>query len=289
MTDQAEAPAAGLKSPSNIEAKSRSWVVVVVTGLIAAAAPLTAAVYGSISKSKELAIAAKEQDFKMRMSFLDHAIESGRPAEDRRLVLRFLRATMRDDASLSSWANSELQSVEDELNKTKRERDDALRGAAQSQKATEKAEQELIVAKESEANARQELESKNVSEAETRKRRQAFEVASNAREEAERKLARTKATGTAIILNDKETIPTMWCFTVSRTKSDGSLEKDTQGLCERETSNFTRISRYEATWTPDEAPAIKCRCSLIPSPGKPSFAPAQLKGLGGDPHVSGDR
>jgi len=95
---------------------------------------------------------------------------------------------MKDDLGLTAWANSELQSVEDELNKTKRERDDALRDVVQAQKEKFKAEHAVIAAQENEAEVRQQLAStKNLSQAETRRLRQDAEAASAAREGAERK------------------------------------------------------------------------------------------------------
>lgn len=109
----------------------------IVVAAIAAAAPVTAAIHGafaqhtelqiaSVSKSKELELATREQDFKMRMEFLDRAIDATRTPEDRQQVLRFLRAVSADEA-LRQWAEAELASVQQDVDTLHEARDQLAR------------------------------------------------------------------------------------------------------------------------------------------------------------------
>lgn len=117
-------PAIETKLPEKRESHQPPWLAIALA-LIAASAPITTHFYTSASKDKELALAreeqkstaesdAREQEFKMRTSFLDGAVDPARNAADRQLVLRFLARTTRD-APLREWAESELRGVESEL------------------------------------------------------------------------------------------------------------------------------------------------------------------------------
>ena len=101
------------------------WWLTVLTAIIGVSAPITAAVYTSASKDKELAVAEREheyktlleqrqQDYNMRMGFLDRAVDPARPPKDRQVVLRFL-AKVSTDTAMREWATSELRDVEAEL------------------------------------------------------------------------------------------------------------------------------------------------------------------------------
>jgi len=94
----------------------QSGLVVTVLGALAAAvAPVTVAIQENIRKQQELALAEKDQYYKMRMAYLDLAVDPARSPADRRVVLRFLKAVIKDDDALASWADSELKEVDQQL------------------------------------------------------------------------------------------------------------------------------------------------------------------------------
>ncbi|HLL82297.1 MAG TPA: hypothetical protein VK420_06585 [Longimicrobium sp.] len=116
----------------------KSKVVVTLLGTLAAAvAPVTVGVQSYIQKQKELAIAEREQEFKIRLAYLDLAIDPARTPADRAIVLRFLKEATHDDA-LSGWAGNELGLVNQELDRLKQE----LAKAQEALAAQEKAERE---------------------------------------------------------------------------------------------------------------------------------------------------
>jgi hypothetical protein len=121
----------------------KSKVVVTLLGTLAAAvAPLTVGVQNYIEKQKQLAIAEREQDFKMRMAYLDLAIDPTRTPADRAIVLRFLKDTTHDPA-LSTWANNELGLVNEELGRLEAELKAKLAALAAQAKAEEEAKAKL--------------------------------------------------------------------------------------------------------------------------------------------------
>jgi len=102
------------QSASGSTSTTSSWKVTIIVAFIAAAGPGTAAVHGFYSKSQEIEIATREQDFQMRMAFLDRAIDPARSPRDREQVLRFLKAAIKDRA-LQEWAEAELGDVRRQL------------------------------------------------------------------------------------------------------------------------------------------------------------------------------
>jgi hypothetical protein len=134
---------------SGVRAESKGGIRYgVLTALIAVAAPLTAAVHGifaqtteltiaRVAKDRELELATREQDFKMRMEFLDRAIDVRRTPEDRQLVLRFLRAVSADQA-LQQWAEAELASVQQDVDTFKEAREQLARALEQESALDEK-------------------------------------------------------------------------------------------------------------------------------------------------------
>lgn len=167
-----------------------AWWLAVITAAIAAAAPATAAVYGyitkdkeialaSIAKSKEIVIAERAQEFTMRTQLLDRAIDVARPLQDRQQVLRFLVAVITDER-MRSWAEDELRRVEKELT--------AVKDLAKANEATKFAEEALTKAL---ARVRAlQSQGKSLSSASAKWR----EEAENAREEARvAQLARDEA------------------------------------------------------------------------------------------------
>jgi len=60
------------------------WPIAIIVGVVAAAAPLTAAVYGQISRAKELEMTERKHELDTRAAFLDldpgHAAPASRPA-----------------------------------------------------------------------------------------------------------------------------------------------------------------------------------------------------------------
>jgi hypothetical protein len=116
------------------KARKRKWWK---SSLIAAMIPLSTGIYAQITKWKEMALAEKEQHHKTQMAFLSAATDTNRRLEDRKQVLRFLIAVP-EDASIRSWAQTELDYVEEDINKVKKERDmylDALVAARKEQRA----------------------------------------------------------------------------------------------------------------------------------------------------------
>lgn len=101
------------------------WKTVIITAIISASPPITAATYTWLSREKELEVAQRQQtyklmlektqqDYSMRTGFLDRAVDPARSPRDRQLVLRFL-SSVADDEPLRHWANQELQDVESQL------------------------------------------------------------------------------------------------------------------------------------------------------------------------------
>ena len=90
------------------------WPLAIIVGVVAAAAPLTAAVYGQISRAKELEVTERKHELDTRTAFLDRAIDSRYRAEDRARALRFLRAVSTRDSAMRDWTDSELRAAEGE-------------------------------------------------------------------------------------------------------------------------------------------------------------------------------
>jgi len=124
----------------------RPWLVVVVTALIAAVPPCTAAVYGHVSKSRELEIAKQKQDYDIRVQFLDRAIDTTRSPEARHQVLRFLKTVMTDDA-MRAWADQELVSVDQQLTAARAEAAAAKAALQKSRAEVAEKAREVTVAK----------------------------------------------------------------------------------------------------------------------------------------------
>lgn len=91
------------------------WVVL-VTAIIAAAAPSTAAVHGWLNKAKEIEIAQRDQNFRIRTGLIDRAVDQKLPANERERLFRFLAASDEDKA-LKAWARQELEVIGDETKK----------------------------------------------------------------------------------------------------------------------------------------------------------------------------
>jgi hypothetical protein len=168
----------------------KTWVVI-FTACVAAAAPVTAAVYGEITKTKEIelakqskdkdiALAQRDQAFRTQSWFLENAVDPQKTPELRQQVLRFIKASSSDDA-LKGWASAELTRV-DELVTLSRQ---------VAAKETEVADHEEEVARVRKEAAKQTaLAGKNAAEAATTKAKLA--EATEAKERAENEAARLR-------------------------------------------------------------------------------------------------
>lgn len=134
--------------------------VALIAAAITAAPPLTAAVHGAFSSSRQAEAAKIDQDFKMRMAFLDRAIDPKSPPDDRHKVLRFLVAVA-TDKKMKSWAESELKSVTRDvalLRQAEEELRHANEQAAQANQAAQTAKTALEEEKKSRSAEKEQLE-----------------------------------------------------------------------------------------------------------------------------------
>src|SRR5258706_9998011 len=100
--------------------KSGTWVGG-MAALIAAVMPATTFIRESITKERELALAEREEDYKIRTAYLDRAVDTEhRTPEGRQQILRFLAAT--DDRSLTTWAKEELKRVDEQVEEVRKAR-----------------------------------------------------------------------------------------------------------------------------------------------------------------------
>ncbi len=164
-----------------------------VTALIAAVPPATAAVYGYISKSRELEIAKQKQDYDIRMAFLDRAIDPDKPPESRHEVLRFLETVMTDDA-MKAWAKSELTSVDEELQAAKEQVLNAQSALVEKNRLLAEAESKRM---EVQTALEQATASRSASKAQIVSLRAQLAAASEAVMKAEAKTAEAKAKSTS--------------------------------------------------------------------------------------------
>jgi hypothetical protein len=135
--------APGTRKRRTVQPWWKSKVVVTLLGTLAAAvAPVTVGVQSYIQKQKELAIAERDQEFKIRLAYLDLAIDPARTPADRAIVLRFLKEATHDDA-LSGWAGNELGLVNQELDRLKQDLAKAQEALAAQEKAEREARAEL--------------------------------------------------------------------------------------------------------------------------------------------------
>ena len=129
------------------------WPTTVIVAAMTVAAPLTAAVYGQISRAKELEVTARKHELDTRAAFLVRAMDSKVGPEDRANALRFLRAVTTRDSAMLDWTDRELRVVEGEAETLKKESAKPQEGlAAESLAAVAKAEpafkREPVVTKE---------------------------------------------------------------------------------------------------------------------------------------------
>lgn len=92
---------------------SQAPYVAIALGLIAAAAPFTAAVHGWVSKARDLELAERDHVFKTQSWFLQNAVDPQKTPELRQQVLRFITTVQVADQTLVGWANGELKRVDE--------------------------------------------------------------------------------------------------------------------------------------------------------------------------------
>jgi hypothetical protein len=99
--------------------------------LLGVAAPLTAAINGAYTKSREIevarqtseaemAVARQKEDYALRLQFLDRVVDPKYPAKDRQTILRFLGSAIADP-DVRRWANEERQAVDREISLVEKE------------------------------------------------------------------------------------------------------------------------------------------------------------------------
>jgi len=104
-----------MSDTEGVKVAQQSWVII-MTAIIAMAAPATAAVHGWFSKAKEIEIARREQDFKIRTGLVDRAVDPKLSTTERERLFRFLAASA-DDPILQAWATHELAAIDRETAK----------------------------------------------------------------------------------------------------------------------------------------------------------------------------
>jgi hypothetical protein len=117
-----EEPSSPRGSPTLPEGPGR-YSVVIITAVIAAAAPLTVAIHECSSRSKEIELAERNKDrdlemarrdqaFKTQSWFLQNAVDPQKTPELRQQVLRFIKGVP-GDPNLTNWATAELTRVDE--------------------------------------------------------------------------------------------------------------------------------------------------------------------------------
>src|SRR3954466_7308489 len=79
------------------------WLALALAA-IAVTAPITTAIYGWMSTSRELALNSAKQQHEVRIAYLDRAIDPNRSPADRQIVLRFLVAATAPPDPVRAWA-----------------------------------------------------------------------------------------------------------------------------------------------------------------------------------------
>jgi uncharacterized coiled-coil protein SlyX len=169
MADERTGDAEPARPPRAIAASATSgdpfwWRVgfALLSILLAAAAPLTAAIHGAYTKSREIEVAREDkaaemtmarqkEDYALRLQFLDRVVDPKYPAKDRQIILRFLSSAI-SDPDVKRWANDERKSVE-------REVADLEKSLATAQKQAQDAEDRLAGLRRTSANDKRALAS----------------------------------------------------------------------------------------------------------------------------------
>lgn len=92
----------------------RSWNLTAIGAFIAAIVPSTAALTGYFEKQKQVELQQIELDNKIRVQYLNLAIDPTKTEADRQQILRFLQLTLKG-SPIGAWAESELNRVNEEL------------------------------------------------------------------------------------------------------------------------------------------------------------------------------
>jgi hypothetical protein len=98
------------------------WLALALAA-IAVTAPITTAIYGWMSTSRELALNTAKQQHEVRLAYLDRAIDPNRSPADRQIVLRFLVAATAPPDPIRAWAERELGEVNGDIERLTKQRD----------------------------------------------------------------------------------------------------------------------------------------------------------------------
>jgi septal ring factor EnvC (AmiA/AmiB activator) len=103
--------------------KQPPWLALALA-LAAVTAPLTTAIHGWLSTSRELALNTAKQEHEIRLAYLDRAIDPNRTPADRQTVLRFLVAATASSDPVRAWAERELGEVNGDIDRLTKQRDE---------------------------------------------------------------------------------------------------------------------------------------------------------------------